>query len=421
MPRLAARVKTSDFMRRRHPSRTARLLIVGACHPSWCNVQVIVNDEQMRAMDFIAFVNRGGYRPTGRVINEWRLMPDLKPGGRGRLLEAEVPAVPERRVRVGGVSPFDNVLGGASYKGFNSIGDSLAKQLSGISRAQLAALNSGVVRAIQSAGLASALTMPGVEYKTIPGKPGKPAVYGPDQPPEKFLAHLRRLGWIERDTRGGYGLTLLGHALLRSEAASEMGDDDSSVMVLAADDELAYGRVMGVIAECGDAFIMDAYLGTEELINVLKHTSASRFLVGDKLPRNRLTELAILIELTPPGPSGATRELRQAAFHDRWVVGDHKLYGLGASINGVGGKSMTTLVEMPDSAARFIRAAAYELWAKATSVAETRHAAADDLGNDDSDDHKLFRREDDRFMHDGCTVRHKTRRAAENCSNGKSR
>lgn len=375
---------------------------------------MIVNDEQMRAMDFVAFVNHGGYRPTGREINEWRLRPDPKPGGTGKLLSAEVPAVPERRVRVGGASPFDDILGGAAFRGL----DVLAKQLSGISAAQLAGLNSTVLQTIRSAGLGSALAMPGVEYETIPSKPGRAAVYGPDKPPEKFLAHLRRLGWIERDTKGGYGVTLLGHALLRSEAASEMGDDDSSVMVLAADDELAYGRVIGIIAECGDALIMDAYLGTEELINVLKHTSASRFLVGDKLPRNRLTELAVLIELTPPGPSGATRELRQAAFHDRWVVGDHKLYGLGASINGVGRKSMTTLVEMPDAAARFIRATADELWANATSVAETRQATADELGDHDSDGRKPLRQEDDRFLHDTCTVRHKTQRAAENCTNG---
>jgi len=372
----------------------------------------------MRAIDFIAFVNRGGYRPTGREINEWRLRPDPKPGGKGKLLEAEVPAVRERRVRVGGASPFDNILSGGAHKDFNSIGDSLTKQLSGISAAQLAGLNFSVLQVIQAAGLANALTLPGVEYKTIPGKPGKPAVYGPDKAPEKFLPHLRRLGWIERDARGGYGVTLLGHALLRSEAASEVGDDESSVMVLAADDELAYGRVMGVIAECGDAFIMDAYLGTEELMNVLKHTSASRFLVGDKLSKNRLTELAVLIQLTPPGPNGAIRELKQAAFHDRWVVGDHKLYGLGASINGVGGKSMTTLVEMPDAAARVVRAAALEMWDKATSVAVTQQAVAADLDSHDSDDRKSFRQDDGRYVHEGCTVRHKTMRAAENCTNG---
>jgi hypothetical protein len=365
-------------------------------------------------MDFIAFVNRGGHRPTGREINEWRLRPEPEPAGKGPLLEAAVPAVPDRLVRVRGTSPFDNILGGAAYRSLNLISDSLAKQINAISALPLAGLNADVLQTIRRAGV----IMPGVEYKRIPGKPGKPAVYGPDKPPEKFLAHLRRLGWIERDTKVGYSVTLLGHALLRAEAATRLGDVDSSVMVLAADDELAYGRVLGIIAECGHAFIMDAYLGTEELVNVLKHTSASRFLVGDKLPKNRLTELAVLVELTPPGPSGETRELRQASFHDRWVVGDHKLYGLGASINGVGGKSMTTLVEMPDSAARAVRSAAEELWATAIIVAETRQAAAEELNNSDDNQDKPVRQEDNRFIHVGCTIRHKTRRAAENCTNG---
>ncbi|MDP9092555.1 MAG: hypothetical protein M3N95_06315 [Actinomycetota bacterium] len=62
---------------------------------------------------------------------------------------------------------------------------------------------------------ATGLRSPGGEYKTIPGTPAKPAVYGRDKRPEKFLAHLRRLEWVERDAKGGYGVTLLGHALLR--------------------------------------------------------------------------------------------------------------------------------------------------------------------------------------------------------------
>lgn len=359
-------------------------------------------------MEFIAFVNSGGYRPTGREINEWRLRPQSRQGRRGKLLEAEIPAEPERRVRVSGSSPLDAIWNRGALHGLNLFADSLAKQVAGINAAQLAS-----VRAMQSAGLTNTLALYGGAYETIPGKPAKPAVYGPDKPPEKFLAHLRRLGWIERDTRGGYGVTLLGHALLRSEASNGSEGDYSSVMVLAADDQLAYGRVIGVIAECGDAFIVDAYLGSEELINILKHTSATRFLVGDKLPKNRLTELAVLIEVTPPGPSGVSRELRQASFHDRWVIGDHKLYGLGASINGVGGKSTTTLVEMPDAAARFIRAAADTLWVDAKVVAATRRDAGDSNGK-----RKSIRREADRFLHEGCDVRHKTMRAAENCTNG---
>lgn len=62
---------------------------------------MIVKDEQRAVLEFIATVNRGGYRPTGREVNEWRLRPDPRPRRRGKLLEAAVPEVPERRIRKG--------------------------------------------------------------------------------------------------------------------------------------------------------------------------------------------------------------------------------------------------------------------------------------------------------------------------------
>lgn len=136
------------------------------------------------------------------------------------------------------------------------------------------------------------------EYETISGKRGKPAVYGPEKPPERFLAHLDRLGWIERDAKRSYSVTLLGHALLRAEASAS-DDDDQPVMVLEAPDELAYSRVVGVIASCGDALIMDPYLGAEEFALISRHTTACRFLVGDKLSKNRLATLGVSVALTP--------------------------------------------------------------------------------------------------------------------------
>lgn len=60
---------------------------------------MIVKQEQRRAMEFVVVANRGGYRPTGREINQWRLAPDPRPTRRGDLLEPETPAIPERRVR----------------------------------------------------------------------------------------------------------------------------------------------------------------------------------------------------------------------------------------------------------------------------------------------------------------------------------
>lgn len=371
-------------------------------------------------MQFIATANRGGYRPTGREVNEWRLRPDPKTGRKGKLLEPEVLEVPERRVRKGPYpwgSAVDTILKQMTWS------NTLSGQWSALAKANLTGLNSPALRNILGTTRAAELAW-GVEYETIPGRPGKPAVYATDKPAEKFLAHLRRLGWIDRDNRGRYAVTLLGHALLKAEASTDSGDGDSSVMVLAAEDEnLGYGQVLGVIAECGDALIVDGYLGAQELIHILAHTNASRFLIGDRLNKGRVTELAVHINLAPPNDDGVVRELRRASFHDRYLIGEHKLYGLTASLNGVGKSSTAILLEMPDTAARAIRAEMDELWAGgevlAQGLQEDELIDEDDEAVKTPEDQRVIRQEDGRYLHDRCEVRHRTQHAAENCTNSK--
>lgn len=381
---------------------------------------MIVKDEQRAVMEFIATVNRGGYRPTGREINEWRLRPDPRPSRRGQLIEAAIPEVPERRVRKG-PSRLGTMLGAsglAQIRMNQTILDNFTKNYMGSIKPVFEALSGGSLSAFRNVDL-------GAEYEIVPGRPGKPARYAPDKPAEKFLAHLRRLGWIERDRKRRYGVTQLGHALLRAEAAMRDADaeEDTSVMVLAAEDELAYGRALGVISECGEALIMDAYLGAQELVHILKDSRACRFLVSSKLKRRRLTELALMIRLTP-ATDGVVRELRCADFHDRYVVGEENVYGLGSSLNGVG-KNMTTLVHMPDLAARTIRAEAEDLWAEAEVIAFTdEHLQLGDdadLTQDQAADDALvvepqgIQFDAGAFRHDGCPVRHRSQRTAEKC------
>lgn len=374
-------------------------------------------------MEFIAAANRGGYRPTGREINQWRRAPGPKPGRKGALLEPEIPAVPERRVRKTspagsswmasqGIyrSPAFDVLGRSAWSGINV---PAFQGLFGINAVALQAIASG-------------FRVPGwlgnVEYEVIPGKPGRPAIYAPDKPPEKFLAHLRRLGWIERNNSGRYGVTLLGEALLKADVLEEADFEDPSVMVLAAGDQnLGYGQVLGRIADSGDALVVDGYLGAQELAHILKHTNASRFLIGNKLASSRVTELAVQIGFAPPSSTGAVRELRKASFHDRYLIGEHKVYTLTASLNGVGKSSMAVLMEMTDVAARAIRAEVENWWMGGEVVATglTTEALAESMaGTAEAEATKTIRLEDDRYVHDGCTVRHRTQQAAENCTNG---
>jgi hypothetical protein len=373
---------------------------------------VIINEEQRRAMEFIAAANRGGYRPTGREINQWRRAPEPKPARRGELLEPEIPAVPERRVRKSPTALSGLIASQGIYR--NPAYDALVKSA-------LSGINATVLQ-----GIASAIRVPNwlgyVEYEVIPGKPGRPAVYAPDNPPEKFLAHLRRLGWIERNNSGRYGITLLGEALLKADALEESDLEDSSVMVLAAGDQnLGYGQVLGRIADSGNALVVDGYLGTQELAHILEHTNASRFLIGDKLASGRVTELAIQIRFAPPSSTGAVRELRRSSFHDRYLIGEHKVYTLTASLNGVGKSSMAVLMEMTDVAARAIRAEVENWWegGELVAIGQTTEALTESMGGTaEAEVTKTIRFEDGRYFHDGCAMRHRTQRAAENCTKG---
>ncbi len=367
---------------------------------------MIVNEEQRRAMEFVAAANRGGYRPTGWEINQWRLAPEPKPARKGELLEPAVPAVPERRVR----------------KGPTALSALIANSLPASIRSPAwLGINPTVLQ-----GFADTIRIPNwlgdVEYEVIPGRPGRPAVYAPGKPPEKFLAHLRRLGWVERDGRGRYGVTLLGEALLKADAWEESDFEDSSVMVLAAGDQnLGYGQVLGRIADSGDALVVDGYLGTQELAHILEHTNATRFLISHKLPSGRVTELAIQISLAPPSSTGTVRELRKASFHDRYLIGEHKVYTLTASLNGVGKSSMAVLMEMTDVAARAIRAEVERWWIGCEIVATglTTEALTETKGDvTEAEATKAIRHDDGRYLHDGCAVRHRTQQAAENCTNG---
>lgn len=370
-------------------------------------------------MEFIATANRGGYRPTGREVNEWRLRPNPRPQRRGKLLEPAIPEVPERRVPKG---PRLGAMAGAGILAelkknqaildstFNAFNKDYLRNL----QPAFDALSKSTLAAIRSLGLEQ-------EDEVIPGRPGKPARYAPDKPVESFLAHLRRLNWIERDQRRRYGVTQLGYALLRAEAATNDEGEEESVIVLAAEDELAYGRVLGIISECGEALILDGYLDAQELVHILKDSTASRFLVNRKLGAGRMTQLALMIRLTPAS-DGIVRELRCADFHDRYVIGEDRVYGLGSSLNGVG-KSMTTLIQMPDAAARAIRAEAEDLWAGADLIAYTgEHIEADqEVDQPESTSETNVTYSDDAFRHEGCPVRHRSQRAAENCTRGPKR
>jgi hypothetical protein len=82
---------------------------------------------------------------------------------------------------------------------------------------------------------------------------------------------------------------------------------------------------------------------------------------------------------------------------------------------------MALLIEMTDVAARAIRAEVERWWVGGEVVAtglaaEAPTEAEGDAGETEAT--KAIRLDDGKYLHDGCAVRHRTRRTAENCTNG---
>ncbi len=83
-------------------------------------------------------------------------------------------------------------------------------------------------------------------------------------------------------------LTGLGKALLKA-ALLDSGVSDTDVLVLAAQDTLAWGKLLGHISGLEACLIVDPYLKAPELSQIIEHTTAARILVGPNL--KRLTSL----------------------------------------------------------------------------------------------------------------------------------
>lgn len=266
---------------------------------------MIINGHQRSALVFVSAANQGGFRPTSDQVTEWVLRPNPLPPKKGKLLKAAKPSP-----AIAGIA-------------------SLAQQIS-----------------------LSSFATP--EYLK-----GTEAVYEPSGPPESLVASLLRLSWLELDDRGGLSLSPLGKALLRADRLTSQDDEGISVVVLEAESQLSYVQLMGHIVDSGPAFVIDPYVRSDELWQLMAYTDARRVLVGP-LNVKDTTGLRLLL-----GAVSGTVEVRQAGkgiLHDRYIIGNKGVHHFGASINGVGKNATTTLVLMPEYAADRIRELAEQWW-----------------------------------------------------------
>lgn len=317
-------------------------------------------------LDYIHEANEGGARPTGKQIKEWRKEPRRRPAQRGELIRAAVLGKPARRL----YEP-DSALGISAAASVAAalipLAEAQSRMLSEVFRTYTGGLSTAALtHALSGFNGAGALAGLGGTYRTIPGTPGTPAEYGPDVPREGFLDHLRRLGWVERDKAKTYALTELGKALLRRYHSQEATGDEDALFLGGEEGNVDYSRLIGRIAELGEAMVLDAYLGAEQVRDLLEHTQVTRFLVSSN-PRQhgRVTTAGVQLSTWKDETGDTSREMRRAKFHDRIIVAELSVHVLGASLNGVRKGSPTVLYRMPGAAAEAIRQYAENLWKSA--------------------------------------------------------
>ena len=190
------------------------------------------------------------------------------------------------------------------------------------------------------------------------------------KPAETIVEHLVRLTWLETVNSGndpGLRLTELGRALLRDREQGVRMEDDVNVVVLEANDPLAYPLLVGQLANAGAGLLADPYLKLDGLHRIVVSTQLTRLLVLGK-PHNSAELAAMQTYLDSPS-LGRRVEIRKSTdLHDRALLTeDGSVLTLGTSLNGVG-STTTVLTPMPEQGRLALRDYYEQLWAEGELV-----------------------------------------------------
>jgi hypothetical protein len=186
------------------------------------------------------------------------------------------------------------------------------------------------------------------------------------EPDETVIEQVQRFRWFRISSTGaGLVLTELGRALLRADTDQST---TSEVTILDGQDPLAWGSLVGTIAEIGECLIVDPYLKAEQFLDIAKFTGTTRVIL--KRPRSESELIRWRMYQAIPEVSVDIRIAEPQHLHDRYIVGENAVYGLGCSLNGVARKP-TILVPLTGQVADHIRAIVEEWWDTAEPVGES--------------------------------------------------
>lgn len=294
----------------------------------------ILTDPQRRVLTYVQAANHGSYAPTPREVAEWVERPDIQRG-----------KVTRRTVKTPGIR-----MPGALSAGLAG-GSGLASLSKALEEASRRTTGFVLPTMPQTRGLAHLWE----EERVVEER----------EPDETLIEQVQRFRWIRPSSTGaGLVLTELGRALLRSDADQSAASD---VTVLDGQDPLAWGSLVGTIAEIGECVIVDPYLKPEQFLDIAKFTGTTRVIL--RRPNSERDLVRWRVHQALPEVSVDIRTIDPQHIHDRYIVGETAVYGLGCSLAGVGRKP-TTLVPMTGQVADHIRAIVEEWWDAAVPVGE---------------------------------------------------
>lgn len=180
---------------------------------------------------------------------------------------------------------------------------------------------------------------------------------------EGVLEWLVRLGWIRGTDKQTVRLTSLGEAVLRSLTEQATEPDAPVLTILESNDPMAYPMLVGMLAQRGEAMLVDPYFRLESLQHVLTLTEVTRLLIGKRAELPALA--AAITTLTLPRQFNVRVS---DEVHDRFIVPpsgavDH----IGTSLSGAGKRlSVMTTISPPE--ADGVRRVCEKLWRSAFAL-----------------------------------------------------
>lgn len=307
-----------------------------------CSIDSVefLNAEQHQLISFVAACNGQAYKPTVTEVDAWWRSPTPRPA-KYRTERVEQPQFTRTSTEL-----------------LQQIRDDPAtiSPLTTIMQKALASLNKTYDPAFTAALRASDTRQVLVEDAETP------------------LDHLCRLGWLDRtesDEGARLAVSAIGRALLRDadQADSDAPDVELATVQLDANDPLAYPQLVGMLASAGPGVLVDPYLGLEEFHDLVRQTQIKRFLISDS-PRSKRKRVAIATLL------GRSPELRDVdvrtsgEVHDRYVLTDAgPVMSLGTSVRGVGGRTTTMLLLLPEEVMPDLQTKYQSIWERGTPLA----------------------------------------------------